>query len=77
MKGLSLISKQGIRQDYVIQKQEYEMCKTNVKMNIYYANICRHKYEKNMTRLWWKIMPKIGVEHTKGKNKILFLFIPL
>ncbi len=29
------------------------MCKTNVKTNLYYANICEHdEYEKNMTRLW-------------------------
>ncbi len=36
------------------------MCKTNVKANLYCANICKH--EKNMTRLWCKFVFKIGVE---------------
>jgi hypothetical protein len=38
------------------------MCKTNVKTNFYYANICKHEHEKNMTRLWCKIVPKTNVE---------------
>ncbi len=38
------------------------MCKTNVKMNLYYVDICEHEYEKNMTRLWCKIVSKINVE---------------
>jgi len=42
------------------------MSKTNMKMNIYYANICKHEHERNMTRLWCKIVPKIGVEQSKG-----------
>jgi hypothetical protein len=28
-----------------------EMCKTNVKTNFYYVNMCKHEHEKNMTRL--------------------------
>ncbi len=66
---------QGTKQDYVIQKQkhkilkqEHKMCMTNVKMNLYYANICKHEHEKNLTTLWCKIVPKIGVEHTKGNE---------
>jgi hypothetical protein len=54
---------------FVIQKQKHynceqknEMCKINVKTNIYYVNICKHEHEKNMTRLWCKIVLKIGVE---------------
>ncbi len=33
------------------------MCtKTNMEMNLYYVNICKHRHEKkNMTRLWCKI----------------------
>jgi hypothetical protein len=56
----------------MIQKQkhnnyehEHAMCKTNIKTNQYYANICKHEHEKNMTRLWCKIVLKIGVEQTK------------
>jgi hypothetical protein len=41
---------------------------TNMKTNIYYANIYKHEHEKNMKRLWCKIMPKTDVEQT-GRNK--------
>ncbi len=41
------------------------MCKANVKMDLYYANICKHEHEKNMTRLWCKIVLKTSVEQTK------------
>jgi hypothetical protein len=51
------------------------MCNTNMKTNLYYANICKHKYEKNMTRLWCKIMPKINVNKgNEGSYFYLFLF---
>jgi hypothetical protein len=46
------------------------MCKTNMKTIFYYINICKHEHEKNMTRLWSKIMPKIGVEHTIGNDAL-------
>ncbi len=36
---------------------------------LYYANICKHQYEKNMTRLWCKIVPKTNVEQTKGNER--------
>jgi hypothetical protein len=42
--------------------QEHEMCKTNMKMNLYCVNICKHEDEKNITRLWCKIVFKINVE---------------
>ncbi len=44
------------------------MCEINKKMILYYVNICKHEHEKNMTRLWCKIMPKTSVEQTK-KNE--------
>ncbi len=43
-------------------EQKHEMCKINVKINIYYVNKCKHEHEKDMTRLWCKIVLKIGVE---------------
>ncbi len=43
----------------------------------YYANICKHEHEKNMTRLWCKVVPKINVEKIKGKLGVLLLFISL
>ncbi len=52
------------------------MCKTNVKIDFYYANICKHEHEKNMTRLWCKIVPKIGVEHTKRNDESYFYLYP-
>jgi hypothetical protein len=36
--------------------QEHKMCKINMKMDMYYANICKHEHENNMTRLWCKIV---------------------
>jgi hypothetical protein len=51
------------------------MCKTNVKTNLYYANICKHEHEKNMTRLWCKIVLKTNVEQIEGNEGVLLLFI--
>ncbi len=45
------------------------MCKTNVKANIYYAKICKHEHEKNMSRLWSKIVVKTNVEHIERKER--------
>jgi len=46
-----------------------------MKMNIYYTNICKHEYEKNMTRLWCKIMLKTNVEHTeKNEGSYYYLY---
>jgi hypothetical protein len=52
------------------------MCNTNVKMNYYYANICKHEREKNMIRLWCKIMPKTSVKQTKGNEESYFYLYP-
>ncbi len=38
------------------------MCKTNMETNFYYANICKHEHEKNMTGPWCKIVLKTIVE---------------
>ncbi len=53
------------------------MCKTNVKMDLYYINICKHECEKNMTRLWCKIMPTSDVEQTKRNEGFIFIYTPL
>jgi hypothetical protein len=44
------------------------MCKTNVKMDFYYVNMCKHEHEKNMTKLWCKIVWKTGVENPEGNE---------
>jgi len=41
---------------------------TNVKIDLYYANVCKHEHEKNMTRLLCKIVPKTSVEQI-GRNE--------
>jgi len=46
-------------------------------MDLYYANIYKHEHEKNLRRLWCKIMLKIGVEYTKrneGSYSYLYPF---
>jgi hypothetical protein len=52
------------------------MCKINVKTYFYYANICEHEHEKNMTRLWCKIVFKICVEHIKENEMSYFYLYP-
>jgi hypothetical protein len=59
-----------------IKTQEQNMCKTNMKTNIYYANVCKHEDEKNMTRLWCKIVFKTNVEHTEGNEGSYFYLYP-
>jgi len=44
------------------------MCKTNMKKDLYYVQICKHEYEKNMIRLWCKIVPKTSVEQIEGNE---------
>ncbi len=39
-------------------------------------HICKHEHEKNMTRLWCKIMLKIGVEHNEGNEGSYFYLYP-
>jgi hypothetical protein len=54
------------------------MCKTNVKIDLYFANIRKHEHGKNMIRLWCKIMPKTGVKHIKGNVKgLTSIYTPL
>ncbi len=52
------------------------MGKINVKMDSYYANICKHEHEKNMVRLWCKIVPKTNVEQIKGDERSYFHLYP-
>jgi hypothetical protein len=52
------------------------MCKINMKTNIYYADICKHEHEKNMTKLWCKIVFKTNVEHTEGNRVLICILYP-
>jgi hypothetical protein len=60
------------KQKYMNYEQEHEMCKKDMKMNISYVNICKHEHEKNMTRLWCKIVLKTNVEQIKGNEGSYF-----
>ncbi len=64
------------KQKHKNYKQEHKMCKTNVKMDLYYVNTCKHEHEKNMTRLWCEIMHKISVEHIEGNEGSYFYLYP-
>ncbi len=48
------------------------MCQTNVKIDFYYANICKHEHENNMIRLWCKIVPKTNVEQIERNEGSYF-----
>jgi hypothetical protein len=52
------------------------MCKTNVKMDFSFANICKHEHEKNMTRLWCKIMLKTIIEQIERNEGSYFYLYP-
>jgi hypothetical protein len=44
------------------------MCKTNMKMNLYYVNICKHEHDKVMVQN----CAKIGVENIEGNEESYF-----
>ncbi len=48
------------------------MCKTNMKMDFYYANICKYEHEKNMRKSWCKIMLKTNIEHIERNEGSYF-----
>ncbi len=52
------------------------MCKINMNFYYYYANICKHEHEKNMTRLWCKIVLKIIDKHIKANEGSYFYLYP-
>jgi hypothetical protein len=48
-----------------------------MKTYIYYANICKHEHDKNIIRLWCKIVLKINVkqvERNEGSHFYLYPF---
>jgi hypothetical protein len=47
-----------------------------VKTYFFYANICKHEHEKNMTRLWCKIVLKINVKHIERNEGSYFYLYP-
>jgi hypothetical protein len=48
------------------------MYETNVEINFYYANMCKHEHEKNMTRIWCKIVLK--TKRNEGSYPYLYPF---
>jgi len=45
-----------------------------MKTYFYYTNICKHEHENNVTRLWYKIVPKTNVEQTKEMKGLIPIF---
>ncbi len=64
------------KQKHMNHEQKHKMCKANVKMDIYYANICKHEHEKNMTRLGCKIVFKTNIEHIERNEGTYFYLYP-
>ncbi len=60
------------KQKHKNYEQEHKMCKANLNTNFYYVNIYKHEHEKNMTRLWCKIVLKIGVEKIEVNERSCF-----
>jgi hypothetical protein len=52
------------------------MCKTNVKSNFYYVNICKHEHENNIIKLWCKIVHNINVEKIERNEGSYFYLYP-
>jgi hypothetical protein len=52
------------------------MWKTNMETNLYDVNKYKYEHEKNMTRLWCEVVPKINVEYTKGNEGSYFYLYP-
>ncbi len=51
------------------------MCKTNMKMDFYYANICKYEHEKNIIRLWCRIVFKTDVVQIEGNEVSTSIYI--
>jgi hypothetical protein len=52
------------------------MCKTNMKMDFYYINICKHEHEKNTIGLGCKIVLKTCVKYIEGNEGSYFYLYP-
>jgi len=52
------------------------MCKTNMKVDFYYADICKHEHEKKMIRLWCKIVLKTNVKKIGGNERFYSYLYP-
>ncbi len=60
----------------MIKKQEHKMCKTNVKVDMYYANLCKHDHEKNLKGYGAKLCLRLmlnKLKKMKGPNPIYTL----
>ncbi len=42
----------------------------------YYVNLCKHEHEKNMKRLWCKIMLKINAKQIEGSGRSYLYLYP-
>jgi hypothetical protein len=52
------------------------MCKTNVKIDLYYASICKYEHKREHNKAMCKIVSKICVEQTERNEKTYFYLYP-
>ncbi len=79
MKGLSVIFKQGTKQDYAIQKQQHKIKNKNMrcaKQTRKWIFIMLTFANMNMIRIWYKSVPKINVEHNEKNEGSYFYLYP-
>jgi hypothetical protein len=57
------------------QRQKHKICKTKVQVEFYFNIVWNHEYEMKWTRLWYKIILQIGVEHTKNNGGVFYNYI--
>jgi hypothetical protein len=53
------------------------MCKTNVEMNIYYVNKCKHEHEKNMKGYGVRSCLRLMLNKLKEMKGPTFTYTPL
>jgi hypothetical protein len=57
-------------------KSKDTKCVKQYEFFFYCVNICKHKHEKNMTRLQWKIVLENNVKQTKKNEGSYFYLYP-
>jgi hypothetical protein len=61
----------------VIKKQEHEICKTNMKVDFYYVNLCKHEHEKNLKGYGAKSCLRLMLNNLKEMKGLTPIYTPL
>ncbi len=60
----------------MIQKQEHEMCKTNVKTYFYYVNICKHEHGKKKQDYGVRLCLRLMLNRIKIIGNYISIYTP-